>query len=198
MTDEQKQALIEQYRDFNVEHIEWWDCVYGDFTCDMAAKGIHVYDMSFSGFCSQGDGASFTGYISNNKMFFEQHGLTYNYPWITKLMSVGGEFTLSIERGANRRYVHENTVGVGLSVTDMFYHILPQDDLRAHVAEQWDGLLTVEYDTISGAVTEIIRDYCRDLYRRLRDEYDYLTSDEAVWDAIVANELDVIEDEETV
>lgn len=198
MTDEQKQALIEQYRDFNVEHIDWWDGVYDDFICDMAAKGIHVYDMRFSGFWSQGDGASFTGYISNNKMFFDQHNLTESYPWITKLMSLGGEFTLSIERGADRRYVHENTVGVGLSYTDMFYHILPQDDLRMHIVEQWDAQLEVEYDTISGAVTEIIRDYCRDLYRRLRDEYDYLTSDEAVWDAIVANDLDVIEDEETV
>jgi len=36
-----------------------------------------------------------------------------------------------------------------------------------------------------------------DLYRRLEKEYDYLTSDEAVWDAIVANDLDVIEEMET-
>lgn len=197
MTDEQKQALIEQHRDFNVEHIEWWDGVYDDFTCDMAAKGIHVYNMNFSGFWSQGDGASFTGYISNNKMFFDQHGLTGSYPWIAKLLSHGGEFTLTIDRSSDR-YVHENTVGVDLSYTDMFYNILPSDGLRAEVIEQWDVKLDVEYATICEAVTEIVRDYCRDLYRRLRDEYDYLTSDEAVWDAIVANDLDVIEDEETV
>ena len=197
MTDEQKQALIEQYRDFNVEHIDWWDGVYDDFSCDMAAKGIRVYDMQFSGFWSQGDGASFTGYISNNKMFFDQHNLTESYPWITKLMSHNGEFTLSIDRNSHR-YAHENTVGVGLSVTDMFYHVLPSDGLRAEVIEQWDVQLDAEYNTICEAVTEIVRDYCRDLYRRLREEYDYLTSDEAVWDAIVANDLDVIEDEETV
>lgn len=197
MTDEQKQALIEQYRDFNVEHIEWWDGVYDDFTCDMAAKGIHVYDMNFSGFWSQGDGASFTGYISNNKMFFDQHGLVESYPWLAKLLSHDGEFTLTIER-TGHHYVHENTVGVDLSHTDMFYHILPSDSVRAQVVEQWDEQLDAEYNTICDAVTEIIRDYCRDLYRRLRDEYDYLTSDEAVWEAIVANDLDVIEDEETV
>ena len=197
MTDEQKQALIEQYRDFNVEHIEWWDCVYDDFTCDMAAKGIHVGDMRFSGFWSQGDGASFTGYINNNKMFFEQHNLTESYPWIAKLMSHGGEFTLSNE-WTGHRYVHENTVGVDLSYTDMFYNILPSDGLRAEVIEQWDVKLDAEYATICEAVTEIVRDYCRDLYRRLEETYDYLTSDEAVWEAIVANDLDVIEDEETV
>lgn len=192
-----KQALIEQYRDFNVEHIEWWDGVYDNFTCDMAAKGIHIYDMQFLGFWSQGDGASFTGYISNNKMFFDQHGLTDSYPWIAKLMSHDGGFTLTIER-TGHHYVHENTVGVDLSYTDNFRNVLPDDDLRAEVIEQWDVQLDAEYNTICEAVTEIVRGYCRDLYRRLEETYDYLTSDEAVWEAIVANDLDVIEDEETV
>ena len=156
MTDEQKQALIEQYRDFNVEHIEWWDCVYDDFTCDMAAKGIHVGDMRFSGFWSQGDGASFTGYISNNRMFFEQHNLTESYPWMAKLMSHGGEFTLTIEL-TSHHYVHENTVGVDLSYTDNFRNVLPGDDLRAEVIERWDEQLDAEYATICEDVTEIVR-----------------------------------------
>lgn len=197
MTDEQKQALIEEHRDINI-YDDWWDCTYDDFKADMEAKGIHVSDIWFSGFWSQGDGASFTGYISDNKKFFEQHELMESYPWIANLMSLDGDFTLNIER-TGHRYAHENTVSVEVSFTDMFYNVLIHEtggDLRRNVIEQWDAQLDAEYATISGPVTEIIRDYCRDLYRRLEEEYNYLTSDEAVWDAIVANDLDVIEEEE--
>lgn len=197
MTDEQKQALIERYRDFNVDGVAWWDCVYHDFTEDMVEAGIHVYDMSFSGFWSQGDGASFTGYINDNKKFLEQHGLTVSYPWMTKLLEMGGDFTLEVER-TSHHYVHENTVGVTLSHTDMFTHVLPRDDLRSAIAEQWDNLLEAEYNTICDAATDIIRGYCRELYRRLEETYEYLTSDEAVWEAIVANDLDEVEEEENV
>lgn len=196
VSDERKQALIERYRDFNVEYIEWWDCVYDRFKEDMEEVGIEVDDMSFSGFWSQGDGASFTGYM-RSKPFFEQHKLADSYPWMAKLISHGGDFTLRIERTSDH-YVHENTVGVDLTFTDMFYHVLPNDGVRAEVIEQWDYQLDAEYEGIAKAATDIIRGYCRDLYRRLQEEYDYLTSDEAVWDAIVANDLDEVEIEETV
>lgn len=193
MSDERKQALIEQYRDFNVEHVEWWDCVYDDFKEDMEKVGIEVDDMSFSGFWSQGDGASFTGYM-RPKPFFEHHKLADSFPWIAKLIEMGGDFTLRIER-TSHHYVHENTVSAELSFADMFTHVLPRDDLRSAIAEQWDNLLEVEYSTICDTVTDIVRGYCRDLYRRLEETYDYLTSDEAVWEAIVANELDQPEEE---
>lgn len=198
MTDytERQMALIDTHREINVDY-DWWDCTYDDFRNDMEAVGIEVKDMNFTGFCSQGDGASFTGYISDNKLFFEKHNLTEGYPWMTKLMSHGGGFALSIER-TSHRHVHEYTVGVDLSYTDNFRNVLPDDGVRAAVIEQWDEHLEAEYNTICDAVTEIIRDHCRDLYRSLEETYDYLTSVEAVWDAIVVNELDQEEEEETV
>ena len=193
LSDERKQALIEEHRDINTSY-EWWDCVYDDFKEDMEKAGIEVDNMNFSGFWSQGDGASFTGYM-RSKPFFEHHKLADSYPWIAKLISHGGDFTLRIER-TSHRYVHENTVSVELTFTDTFTHVLPRDDLRSAIAEQWDNLLEAEYNTICDAATDIIRGYCRDLYRRLEETYEYLTSDEAVWDAIVANDLDEVEEDE--
>jgi hypothetical protein len=38
-------------------------------------------------------------------------------------------------------------------------------------------------------VIEQWRTYMQDLYRKLEEEYDHLTSDEAVWETIEANEL---------
>ena len=186
-----KDELIEQYRCINIDVYEWWDCTYDTFREDMSDKHIEVEDMRFSGFWCQGDGASFTGYIKDNKAFFEAHNLAETYPYIMRLIEHGGDFILRIER-TDHHYVHENTVAAELYYTDMFYNILPcgpDDTLRAEVVAQWDALLDEEYTRLADDVTSIIRDYCRDLYRRLNDEYDYLTSDEAVWEAIVANDL---------
>ncbi len=185
---ERKAQLIEKYRDINVEHLDWWDCVYSDFDEEMRAKGIYVYEKQFRGFWSQGDGASFTGYVSDNALFLKAHELTETCPWVTKLLEMGGDFTLKIER-TSRHYVHENTVGVDLTFTDMFADVLPRDDLRSAIADCWDKLLDAEYETLAGTAQTIIRDHCRDLYRRLEKEYNYLTSDEAVWEAIERNEL---------
>jgi hypothetical protein len=189
--------LIEKYRDFNVEHIDWWESAYYNFREDMKVKHIEVDDIRFSGFWSQGDGASFTGYIRDNARFFEDHDLGKEYPWITKLMGMGGDFTLKIER-TSHHYVHENTIGVDLIFTTLFSHIIEQrDDLRSAIADRWDQHLDEEYASICGVVTGIVRDYCRELYKQLEEEYNYLTSDEAVWEAIEANELDLeTEDEE--
>lgn len=194
LSDERKQALIEEHRDINTSY-EWWDCVYDDFEEDMEKVGIKVDAMHFSGFWSQGDGASFTGYM-RSKPFFEHHKLADSYPWIAKLIEMGGDFTLRIERNSYSHYVHENTVSSTLTFAGMFRHTLPNDGVRAAVIEQWDELLDAEYEGIAQAATDIIRDYCRDLYRRLREEYEYLTSDEAVWDAIVANDLDEVDEDE--
>jgi hypothetical protein len=58
--NQKKVALIEKHREINVHH-EWWDSVYETFKEDMNLLGYSVEDITFSGFWSQGDGASFTG-----------------------------------------------------------------------------------------------------------------------------------------
>jgi len=186
--------LIEKHRDINVFD-DWYDWTHDDFKTQMANKHIEVDEIRYSGFWSQGDGASFTGYVKDNARFLKDHNLTESYPWITKLLGMGGNFTLKIERVSNH-YVHENTIGVDLIFTSLFsHHIEQRDDLRSVIAERWDQHLDEEYASICGVVTEIIRGYCRDLYNQLEEKYDYLTSNEAVWEAIETNDLD---EEETV
>jgi hypothetical protein len=104
---------------------------------------------------------------------------------------MGGDFTLAIERRGHRAVVHEYTIGVDLTHTCMFNHTIEQrDNLRTAIAERWDQHLEAEYATICTTVTEIVRGYCRDLYKQLEEEYNYLTSDKAVWENIQINDLD--------
>jgi len=129
--------LIEKHRDINTEHFDWWDCTYDHFAEDMLAKHITVDKMLFSGFWCQGDGASFTGHITNSKAFMETHDLTETYPWVTKLLAAGGDFDLRIER-TSHHYVHENTVSADIASADMFCNLLDSDEFRDLITTQWD------------------------------------------------------------
>lgn len=187
--------LIEKHRDINTDY-EWWVDTYDHFTEDMKTKHVDVRNMYFTGFWSQGDGASFTGYISDTKAFLIAHDLAETYPWVMRLLAMGGSCDISITRSSSARYCHENTVYAEAGSVDTFRWMMPDDDIRQMVAEQWDAELYTELNKLDNHVTEVIRDYCCDLYLRLEKEYDYLTSDEAVWDAIVANDLDKVLEEE--
>jgi hypothetical protein len=47
-------------------------------------------------------------------------------------------------------------------------------------------------NTLEPAIIRILRGYADDMYSKLYDLYEELTSDEAVWDTIVANELNIL------
>jgi hypothetical protein len=56
------EAFINKHRDFNVNH-DWWDSTYDDFRqiCEILGVDPNTRrdpDVRFSGFWSQGDGAS--------------------------------------------------------------------------------------------------------------------------------------------
>jgi len=191
-----QKSLIDTYRDINTQHTEWWDCTYDDFKSDMSLTGIDVAKMMFSGFWSQGDGASFTGRITDVKLFMEHHKIADFQPTVMRLLSYGGNIDLTVEQtGSYSHYCHEYTVRVFNPHSDEFWLVLPTGDpLRTAVAEQWDKELNTELSALEEAATEIIRDDCRSLYWRLEEEYEYLTSDDAVWEAIQNNDLETEEE----
>lgn len=193
ITPERREALIEEYRDINVDH-EWWDDVYESFKADMADVGIKVVDMAFSGFWSQGDGAQFTGLISNHARYFEAHPLTA-HPALNLLVALGG--TIDADVQSSGRYPHEYSTVFSIDAESFRYlHLANDPDLQEALEEMWDAKVDAEFSGFEDDLTSTWRGYMRDLYRRLGEEYDYLTSDDAVWDTIVANELDTVEDDD--
>ena len=189
------QAQLDEYRDSNTDH-DWWDCLYEGFKEDMTEKGIAVDDISFSGFWSQGDGASFTGYIADLEKYLAAYENEGAYPTLRKLQAMGGNVALRWYR-AGHHYVHEYTLEMDASVES--FHICwwadpEMDPLRAAVLEVLDEEANRELTKLEASVKENIRNLCRGLYRQLEEEYDYLTSDEAVKESLVAN--DIWEDEE--
>lgn len=186
------QDSIDKHRDFNVDH-EWWDSVYDEFKCICEILGIDLdkNEPSFSGFWSQGDGASWTGRYSAVKGLGKHREPTYDTapvkirehaPEDEVLHTIADELCLlariyypayATVRRHDSRYSHEMTMCVS--------EIEPYDD---------DGEFADEVtDALEEALLELFRDLAHWLYGTLEREHDYLTSDEAVAETLEANDI---------
>ena len=182
------EEVIDKYRDINVEH-DWWEFVYDNFTERMKQVGIHVDNMMFSGFCSQGDGACFEGWVDDPDLFMIKHDLDGQYPYVFKTLEHDG--TLNVSSKHDHRYYHEYSTTILVEVDD-FDFLLWYDfatEVQNAVIDVLDEKLYQELPDFKQSCTEIFRDYMCELYTSLQKEYEYLTSDEAVIEAIEANEL---------
>lgn len=188
--------LIAKHREINV-HDDWFDSVYAGFMADMGLIGIRVDRMYFSGFSGQGDGACFEGRVSDWSLFLPAVGITC--PAVIALAKE--HWTLTVEHRG--RYSHEYCTHFDIYMPNPQDHggygSLPfaekytphpwdTDDIRTMA---WLALLErVDYSKLEEDMQEAFRDHMRDLYKRLEEEYDYLTSYDAVWESIKAYGLD--------
>lgn len=189
-----KDELIDKHRHWNVEHIDWWDSTYDCFKERMRGIGVEVDRMYFSGFWSQGDGACFEGRVSDWDLFLRSLGYTDK----VLIQHAMDHFSFSVKHSGH--YYHENCTSF---YADLFtpggyyeaamldfietYSPYPVDDLRS---QAWIALLC-QYDStkLEDEFEEAFKDHMRQLYKDLEKEYDYLTSDEVVWESLEANEM---------
>lgn len=187
VTSSQRTALLEKYRYINTEHDDWWDYVELDFKEGMKAVGIDVHRIYFSGFSSQGDGACFEGKLDNALVYLDHHHKD-QHPMIRKLLENGGGVYINCDHYG--RYAHAYCTTFRAE-HDPLHTVMDQPtEFHEAIVEQWGELLVKEMEDFETAVTEQWRTYMHELYRKLEAEYEYLTSDEAVWETITANELD--------
>ena len=189
-----KKELIEKYRDINTDH-DWWDCTEEDLKHDLAEQGFGMSAMYFSGFWSQGDGACFTGHITDWKKFCEKvPQFVQDFPnTAIFLQDEGGNYTITHNghyyHQYSTRHEYEADVESQVELLSLVTDAIPQDDIEADMR-----LAIYKAALEEGDVGDWLKDYFRglmhDLYRTLEEEYNYQTSDEGVWETIQANELD--------
>lgn len=174
--------LIDKHRDINVEH-EWWDYIEENFKEQMETKGIQVHRVLFSGFWSQGDGACFEGRVKDWGKYLRY--LKYDDPILHDLAEEYWDLKWT-HRGM---YFHENSVWFSDDVwldEDVMNPYEP-DDLRHDV---WNANMGQYH--LGGMCEEMVKGIkasMKALYRQLEEEYNSLTSDEAVCESIIANNL---------
>lgn len=155
-----QKTILDRYRDINIEDYNWWDWVYAHWKEKLEALGFYDLEFSFSGFSSQGDGASFTGKMEDFTQVMKQiTGLDQDYSQTDR--------TWEIYR-ISSHYSHERSTSHNFEI---------YSDREENELDGWfEGVLKIWYITT-----------CQQFYRELEKEYEGLTSDESVRNMLIAN-----------
>jgi hypothetical protein len=181
LSDTAKEKALSIFReDEDLIYQDWEESVINDFEEDLRDFGIDNIECNYSGFYSQGDGASFTGNITDNRKFIEETlGIKNMRP------EVYDHLYLYIRR-ISSRYVHENTIDLNADVDS------GEEELEFPVSADFSIIIDLkkEAEIIEKKGTEWAREKSSELYRRLEREYDYLRSDDNIENFIVSNDYE--------
>ena len=166
---------------------DWWECSYEWINTAAELIGIDINSrpaknmkgepikgqlrIFFSGFSSQGDGACFEGRYEYRKG--SSKAVRKEFPMDTGLHRIADDL-------ARLQKAH-------------FYRLTARVEHRGHYSHP--GCTVIDTDGFNeDASDEDLRDYLRDfmhwMYQHLEKEYEYLTSDEAVEENIIANDYE--------
>lgn len=167
--DEVKQKAIEKNFYINVDYPDWCDFIIEDWKNKLEEIGFENIHIYYSGFCSQGDGASFDADIDVDKIAnYLQSKNLINEDEKNKFVNLQNDFYLTIKNGLSAgRYCHENTRYVDL---DCFYIEDEENKIFLHNIE-----LIIE---------ELRVDLCKDIYQDLYKEFYFLVSDDAIYNTL--------------
>jgi hypothetical protein len=169
---------------------DWHECVFEDFETICAILGVRLKTRSvrlfgggtrqkpciwFSGFASQGDGASFEGalrFAAGARKAIRAHA-----PQDGELHRIADALQAIQRRN--------------------FYQLRADVNQRGRGCHEYSMSIAVERDSPNNqnmtadaedTIAELLRDLARWLYRQLEREYEYQTSDEVTDEAILGNE----------
>jgi hypothetical protein len=173
------EVVLDKHRDINTQYHGWWDMVYEDWTEKLEELGYRNIDICFSGFYSQGDGASFTGNVDVLD-WIKTNDDKGKYKRIAKLMT-DGIIDIQDDRIVRDRwhnYVHENTT------TFHFYTNYQYGACKDYI--NIDMIL----NDLESDIYLHHKSLNREIYSSLNETHDYLTSDQSVADTLEANEYE--------
>lgn len=197
LSDSAKETAREWYRKGNLDY-EWWDTSFEDYAAIAEILGIDLRlrprkskagtiqgydpDISFSGFWSQGDGASFRG------------SYTYAKWSCAKIREYAPEDTV----------LHNIADNLQRTQKKNFYQLTMQIDTRGNYSHE-GTMFSANFERLDEKqwtedaeeeILEEMRSFARWIYRSLEEEWDWINSDEQVDEAITINEYEFTEDGE--
>lgn len=160
-------------------HYDWWDGVYDSFIEDMAEFGVEIPTHPFGaasiyfslGYC-QSDYAAFDANVRMH-IWAKAMKLDEQYPALVADLEeygatarIGTSGRSSYSYVASYEYAPGNTAPAGI-----FSGLAP---------EAWDTLVEVQFAacSIEAMMDEWVKAQCQELYKKLREEYEYLSSED--------------------
>lgn len=195
LSDDAKKKAVENHRDFNIFD-NWYEYTIEMWKEKLESIGFEDADIRFSGFCSQGDGASFTARCDTQKLLNtllicqEKYIGTINQWRLWFEMAENGLFKFDMAITSSF-YRHEHTIS-GIVEGDfsglnnrMWKEKKPETFTFWSVFENRANLENLE---------SIFDSYCKVLskkiYKDLEEEYWYLQKDEVVGESLQTNEFE--------
>jgi hypothetical protein len=183
-----KDKACQQYAEHCMDH-EWWEYVYQDFTERCEAAGFMNPKFQFSGFWSQGDGASFScdfefrGLKALEFLNKEDHDQVLRALFEAKFSGIATDFYVG---GRIKTGWHYSNVGsMTMEDLELRFDDTDRGDINNFLFLLADGL---NFLVAGGNVLEAARDIANDLYRALEKEYYYMISEEQVAETCEAND----------
>ena len=185
LPEDLQEKVIEKRRYWNVDDSFWYEHLLEYWKEDLEKMGFEDADIRFSGFWSQGDGASFTARCDNQKVLntlflCNEKNIADLKQWRLwfELVENGPYINFDIKRNYSR-YVHEFSVeGVVdedfSGFTNKIYEGLNEKGQKYYTSK-FDQKVNWEY--LKDMFNEFVRDICREIYSSLEKEYEYFTSD---------------------
>lgn len=208
LSPEAKETAIENCRYVNVEYEDWDAPVIEEFEEDMEEVGVTGVIVNWTGFRSQGDGASFVGQVEDVEKFLKEAlGMSSDEfldlgdeddkydgdedlrDLISSMREIGfsekkkitpEDIYITIERESSR-YYHENTIYARVEIDEPS----ERDDDR-----DWNSFVS----ELEKKCTDWAREISKELYGKLNSAYEDLISDEEVIETIKANDWTFKED----
>jgi hypothetical protein len=186
LSPEAKDRAIENERSSMDESMgDWWyEPIIEGETEKLESEGFEDIDIQFTGFHSQGDGASFTGKVKDMKLFVKG---------TLGMKNIDDRVLENIEISIVRtytRHVHENSVRFECEVDgeeeDIVLFRAAGLNIKISIPDQCQKI-----EEVGGPW---VRSRCKEIYSRLNNEYDSYFEDDHIIADIKANDYKFDED----
>ena len=188
LNDEAKEQAKQWWYEHGAEH-EWWEFTYEDFKREGYELGFVIDKFGFSGFYSQGDGACWEGKV-DVATWLKTHteDSIGRDAWCALIQEGFCDKHFSIHT-RNNHYSHSNTMTcVGWDWVDengeedYLYLKQPSIFQGMHYRDVRNIITSSDFkhkdpNDIEQAAFESAKDYADQLYKQLREEYEYITSE---------------------
>ena len=182
--EELKELVIEKNYDLNVDNDWWSESTLETWKDILSTMGFYDSCIMFSGFCSQGDGACFTtDFYSYEKGFITK--LKTKFPKWNELHEVAKSLQKAYQKTKYQAYGK-------ITHSGMYYHEMSTNiKVLQDFKEYGEGWVKEEIATL---FEDVLVDINKLIYKHLQEDYEYLTSEEAIMETIESNDYTFDED----
>lgn len=182
LSDDAKQSAINSLRTVNVCDDNWHDCTY-EYLIELFEQiGLIDIELSFCGFWSQGDGASFSA-----RYVYAKNSIAN----VKAETSASGLVEIAqVLQATQRRYFYGLTCDIS-TAPSLYCHSNTMRfswDNTVRLDKSSDGWYTAIADDDAAILNDLFKSLADFAYSTLEHEYDELTSDTVVIECIRANE----------